>query len=92
MEPRITNVFNEKGVEVVNTSVYTSRNGGRGLVPFNPFTDTPVECTAIDTSVAGGRCTQAGANWMKSTIFGTPQNAEKYQAPRTFMLSFGLRF
>jgi outer membrane receptor protein involved in Fe transport len=92
VEPRVNNIFNEKAVEVVNTSVYTSRNGGRGLVPFNPYTDTPVQCTSIDTSVAGGRCTQTGANWMKSTIFGTPQNAENYQAPRTFMLSFGLRF
>ncbi len=92
VEPRITNVFNEQAVEVVNTSVYTSRNGGRGLVPFNPYTSTPVECTSIDTSVAGGRCTQTGANWMKSTLFGTAQNAENYQAPRTFMVSFGLRF
>jgi len=90
VEPRITNVFNEKAVEIPGTSVYTSRNGGKGLVPFNPFTSKPIECTAFDPTRE--KCTATGANWMKAPTFGKPQSPNDYQPPRTFTLSVGVRF
>ncbi|MFH1175765.1 MAG: TonB-dependent receptor [Acidobacteriota bacterium] len=92
VEPRIINVFNAQALTAPNTSVYTSRNGGKGLVPFDPFNSKPVQCTQIDRSVAGGKCTSTGANWMKATTFGNAINYQNYQTPRTFTLSVGVRF
>ncbi len=46
------------------------------LQPFNPFTTTPVE----------------GVNWEKSSNFGQPLSRFAYTSPRSFHLSFGLRF
>jgi hypothetical protein len=98
VEPKVVNVFNAQGIEVPTiaatgySTTYTARNSGRGLKAFNPFTDTPVECTQIDTSVSGGKCTTTGANWMKATNFGQPTGPTDYQQPRTFYVSFGIRF
>jgi len=98
--PRVTNAFNRRGVINVNTSVYTSLNGGRGLSAFNPFTGTPVECPQ---GAPAATCSQMGANWQKAPTFGHPLNATNsslypytgtgdYQMPRTFLLSLGVRF
>jgi hypothetical protein len=46
------------------------------LVPFNPFTETPVE----------------GTNWRKGDSWGEAQSDSDYQQPRTFRFSVGLRF
>jgi hypothetical protein len=46
------------------------------LVRFNPLTTTPVQ----------------GVNWNPSAAFGTPINRFAYDSPRTFRLSFGVRF
>jgi hypothetical protein len=52
------------------------------IKPFNPFTETPVE----------------GVNWEKGPDFGKAQNPTSlftqgdYQLPRTFRVSFGVRF
>ena len=46
------------------------------LAPFNPFTTTPVE----------------GTNYRFGTKFGQPRNANDYQLPRTYRVSFGVRF
>jgi outer membrane receptor protein involved in Fe transport len=48
----------------------------QGMEEFDPFTETPVE----------------GVNWELGPNFGEPQGARDYQLPRTFRLSFGLRF
>jgi hypothetical protein len=48
----------------------------QGMEAFDPFTETPVE----------------GVNWEFGSSFGQPQGADDYQLPRTFRLSFGLRF
>ena len=48
----------------------------QGMEPFDPFTETPVE----------------GVNWEYGSSFGEPQGADDYQLPRTFRVSFGLRF
>jgi len=46
------------------------------LETFNPFTETPVE----------------GTHWRKSDAWGTAENEDAYQGPRTFRVSLGLRF
>jgi hypothetical protein len=87
--PAVTNVFNEKAVEAPNASVYTSRNAGKGLSDFNPFTTAPVECPQGQTAA---QCTALGATWQKAPTFGTPVAYQNYQTPRTFTLSVGVRF
>ena len=46
------------------------------LAPFNPFTTTP----------------EQGVNWNYNTNFGTPLNRFAFTSPRTFRMTFGLRF
>jgi outer membrane receptor protein involved in Fe transport len=59
------------------TSVNTTILGPRqGMEEFDPFTETPVQ----------------GVNWDYGDSFGEPQSAANYQQPRTFRVSFGLRF
>lgn len=94
---------------LINTDVTTSRTGlavvynadgsiktlNSGLAPFNPFTDTPVECPR-GTAAAG--CAALHANYQLGTKFGQANSADAYQlanrslAPRTYRLSVGLRF
>ena len=96
LEPRVTNLLNQHGVVNVNTTVYTSRNSGRGLSPFNPFTTKPIECPQNDTA---SQCQAMGANWQLASTFGQPQTPTTaanttgdFQIPRTFTVSFGVRF
>ncbi len=96
VEPRVTNLLNEHGQVGGNTSVYTSRNAGKGLSAFNPFTDKPIECPQ---GADAATCTSLGANWQKGPNFGkalTPTTASNalgdLQMPRTYTLSFGVRF
>jgi hypothetical protein len=46
------------------------------LVRFNPFTETPVQ----------------GTNWNYASNFNTPLNRFAFTSPRTFRMTFGLRF
>ncbi len=71
----VQNVFNEDGAIGVNTAVLTSRTDPT-LLPFNPFTDTPVE----------------GVHWRKGPNFGQPTSFANIQPPRTYLASLGLRF
>ena len=41
VQPEVINLFNEDGVEIVNSSIDTEDNADLAL--FNPFTETPVE-------------------------------------------------
>ena len=99
----VTNVFNNDAVIFPDTTVITRRSGGAGsnLVAFNPFTDTPIECTQRDPANAN-RCAVSGANWMRGPLFGqangvgsyytgTPPNAAG-QVPRTYVFTAGFRF
>jgi hypothetical protein len=79
VQPQVTNVFNEQGVVGTNTAVLTHAVGNTAalnLQPFNPFTDKPVE----------------GVHWAKGANFGKPTAVGHYQAPRTFLVSGGIRF
>ena len=96
LEPRVTNVFNNHAALTVNTTVYTSLTAGRGLSPFNPFTAKPVECPQHGTPE---QCQAMGANWQLGPAFGQPQTPTTaanatgdFQMPRTFVVSFGVRF
>ncbi|MCM2316290.1 MAG: TonB-dependent receptor [Thermoanaerobaculia bacterium] len=73
------NVFDERGVVAVNTTIYTVRNGQSlcpGCVAFNPFTETPVE----------------GKHWKKAPNFGKPTAGTNYQPAVSYRFSVGLRF
>ena len=82
LQPEILNVFNEHGVINVNTAVQDATNSPRsatnpnGLLPFNPFTETPVE----------------GIHWRRGGSFGKGVIETDYQTPRTFRFSLGVRF
>jgi len=101
----VLNVLNNHGIEnvegtsferaaasasgpVINKTVRTSRNTSN-LLPFNPFTDTPVECPRTTALAA---CKALGANYQLDPNFGTPTNRDAYQLPRTYRVSVGVRF
>ena len=60
---------------------------------FNPFTETPVECPQ---GASAATCKSLGANFQKSASFGNPtsgsSSAPSFQAPRTYLVTFGARF
>ena len=60
----------------VDTAIRTNVSHPALYQPFNPFTTTPVE----------------GVHWAKGPTFGTALNRFAYTTPRTFRLTFGLRF
>ncbi|PYQ60184.1 MAG: hypothetical protein DMF53_17540, partial [Acidobacteria bacterium] len=70
-------------VTLFDTTIFTADNRGAcsnsptgRCLPFNPFTEKPVE----------------GVNWQKGPNFGKAVNQFGFQQPRTFLVSFGLRF
>jgi hypothetical protein len=90
LEPRVTNVFNEKAVLGGNTTVRTRNSGASyGLSAYNPFTTKPIECPQGDTAK---QCSDMGANWQKGPLFGQPTAPGSYQTPRTIVVSLGVRF
>jgi hypothetical protein len=62
--------------QTVDTAVRTNVTNPTLYQAFNPFTTTPVE----------------GVHWAKSPTFGLALNRFAYTTPRTFRLTFGLRF
>ena len=93
---QVLNVFNEKAVNNIflgniDTTVRTLRTNGAasGLLAFNPYTATPVECPQGATAAT---CTAMGANFQLGDNFGTAANQNAYQSPRTYRFAFGLRF
>ncbi|HKF43289.1 MAG TPA: TonB-dependent receptor [Thermoanaerobaculia bacterium] len=76
VRPEVWNLFNEKGVVAVDSTVLTARSPGSGLADFNPFTDKPVR----------------GVNYELASTFGKPRGAADYQLPRTFRVGVGVRF
>jgi hypothetical protein len=72
------NVFNNAAVVSPGTEVADRFNSGSasGLLPFNPFTEVPVE----------------GVHYRLSPDFGRPTGPQSFQTPRTFQLAIGARF
>jgi hypothetical protein len=84
VQPEVRNLFNHKDAIAVDTTVFTRANAS-GFATFNPFTETPQECPQ-------GQSNCAGYHWQKGPNFGKPTTAGSYQAPRTFLVSLGVRF
>ncbi len=82
------NVFNEQAIDGFNEEILTNDDED-WLAPFNPFTETPVECPQGATPEA---CQDMGANWQKGPNFGEPTSESSYQAPRSFRVAFGIQF
>ena len=90
IQPEVLNVFNEQGVTAFNEEVLTAvdcapQTGtatlpapcpAKGLQPFNPFTEEPVE----------------GTHYIKGPNFGEPNSEGDFQTPRTWRVSVGVRF
>jgi hypothetical protein len=92
IESQMLNTFDKHGRVSFNTTVLTANtsschqttgaNAGKRCAGFNPFTDTPVE----------------GINWVKGPNFGKALNPTNlftggdYQLPRTYRVSFGVKF
>ncbi len=90
LQGTVTNVFNRHAVTNPDTTVFTRRtSSSRGLKPFNPFTETPVECPADANK---DTCAGMNANWQKVTTFGQAIGVSSYQAARTYFFTTGLRF
>jgi len=62
--------------QFIDSSVRTNVTNPTLYLPFNPFTQTPVE----------------GVNWAKGPVFGKAVNRFAYTTPRMFRISFGVRF
>ncbi len=66
-----------------------------GFSPFNPFTDKPIECPQ---GTPASQCASMHANYQLGPKFGQPDSADALQladrslAPRTYRLTFGVRF
>jgi hypothetical protein len=87
----LLNAFNRAGIadpQRIGTTVNTAANSTT-FVPFNPATQTPVECPR---GAAASVCTAMGANYQLAANFGQPLNDLAYQRPRTVRLSLGFRF
>lgn len=92
VQPQVWNLFNAQGVVAVNTAVSTGQGttpNSLGLVRFNPFTDTPIECPQTGTAAD---CRALGANYKKGVNFGKPTATNSYQIPRQFYVTMGIRF
>ena len=76
VRPEVLNLFNEKGVVAVNSTVLTRLNSGAQFQTFNPFTEEPVR----------------GVHYDLGPSFGHPTSSADYQLPRTFRVSVGVRF
>ena len=92
----VRNALNHRAVLGVGTTVRTNQTAGSGLLPFNPFTQSPIECPRGQSAA---QCTALGANYQFSTGFGveggTPttfSQAGSYQLPRTYLYAIGARF
>ena len=86
LQPQVLNLFNNRGVVAVDTTVNSERNPGTGTyAAFNPFTTVPVQRPHLDNTVKT-------ANWDFGPNFGKPTSVNSYQIPRQFQVTMGVRF
>lgn len=81
VQPQMFNAFNNDAQISGNTTIETSINRPADYAAFNPFTTTPT---------FGAR--KSGANWGYGPLYGQATAAGHYQAPRSYRVSFGVRF
>jgi hypothetical protein len=102
VQPQVYNLLNAQTVTLINntaginTSVFAGAGttpDSRGLVRFNPFTTTPIECPQADTA---SQCSALHANYKLGPSFGHPvsgsSTAPSFQIPRQWLITFGARF
>ena len=96
VQGQVLNIFNQSKLNNIvlgqlDTAINTSRSAGlaSGLKPFNPYTDTPVECPQ---GAAASVCTSMGANWQKAPTFGQGLSKDAFQQARTYRAAVGVRF
>lgn len=89
VQPEIVNLFNRQGVVSYDEEVLTAVDDSATFARFNPFKDTPVECPQGESAAA---CKAMGANFQRGPNFGEASSEGDYQTPRTFRMSFGVRF
>jgi outer membrane receptor protein involved in Fe transport len=97
VQGELLNAFNNQAVLTPNTTVNVLR-------PFNPFTETPVECAQGTATADCLAQFPTGGVWRKGAQFGQATlptsgasllpgaSAGHLQLPRTYRFSFGLRF
>lgn len=92
----VRNLLNHRANVGGNTTVRTNQTAGSGLLAFNPFTQSPIQCP---TGAPAATCTALGANWQYGPTFGqsvgtatTFSQAGNYQLPRTYLYAVGARF
>ncbi len=81
------NLFDEENFTNPNVTVSTyATSANARLIPFNPFTETPIECTA--TSAAGS------CHWFKGPTFGQAASASAldWQQQKGYRFSVGFKF
>ena len=80
VQAQVLNLFDQGALtngNRINLTTLTAFQGGAGpLVPFNPFTEMPVQ----------------GVNWDLGQQFGEAVDRFAYQSPRIFLFNFGVRF
>jgi hypothetical protein len=83
--------YNDIFLTRIDTTVRTRRSAGAGsgLVAFNPYTDTPIECPQ---GADAATCTALGANYQFGPNFGKAVSKDAFQTPRTYRVAIGLRF
>jgi hypothetical protein len=92
----VRNLFNHRSTQTVTTTVRTNQTANSGLLPFNPFTQSPIECPK---GASAATCTALGANYQLATTFGQAVNTAttfsavgSFQLPRTYVYAIGARF
>ncbi|HEY3383129.1 MAG TPA: hypothetical protein VGK32_15265 [Vicinamibacterales bacterium] len=90
---QVLNLFDRAavtGVANLNQNVFTAASPGtiRGLAAFNAFTTAPV--AGVNYVLDPGTTSRDLAG--NPVAFGQPLSANAYQTPRTFRMSFGVRF
>jgi hypothetical protein len=105
VEGYVFNVFNTQKIvnsqfgatSTINTTIKTHLTANSGLLRFNPFKDTPVQCP---TEATAATCTAMKANWQFPAVaagstqstFGSALTKDAYQTPRTYQMALGIRF
>lgn len=95
VQGEMLNAENNDSVEdprFIRTTVFTSASSSQ-LLPFNASTTVPVACTTFSASGSPtAACKAAGANFAIHPDFGKATSSSAYQLPRTYRVSFGVRF
>ncbi len=90
---QIVNVFNHYQLCGCGASTVFQNGGAINLTRLDQTVQTPVTSAATVTAFNPFTATpQEGVNWRLAPSFGTALNRQAFTTPRTFRVSFGVRF